>query len=112
MRSRAQAFFGGKWTENPDDAHVRAFGHLHIFWGIAHVNAVRGFQSDALKSKIQRAGVWLLMFGITTADASVKRFGEAKFAELSKDAVAVSAGHQTQLVPTAYGGKDLTGAGD
>ena len=91
---------------------MRAFGHLYVFWGITDVDAVRGCQANALKGKIQRAGVGLLVFGVTAAYASVKRFGEAKLAKLAKNAVAVSAGHQTQLVAAAYGGKDLTSAGD
>ena len=84
-----------------------AFGHLHIFRGITHVNAVRGFQADALKGEIQRGGMGLFMRGVPATYASVKRLGEAKFAKLAKDAVTVSAGHQTELVAAADGGNDL-----
>ena len=83
---------------------MRAFGHLYVFRGITDVDAVRGLQANALKGEIQRAGVGLLVFGVTAAYASVKRLGEAKLAELAKDAVAVSAGHQTKLVAAAHGG--------
>ena len=91
---------------------MRAFRHLHVFWRITHVNALCGFQADASKGEIQWAGVGLLMLSVTTAYASAKRFGEAKFTKLAEDAVAVSAGHQTQLVSTAYGGQHLTRTGD
>ena len=91
---------------------MRAFGHLYVFWGITDVDAVRGCQADALKGEIQRAGVGLLVFGVTAAYTSVKRLGEAKLAELAKDAVAVSASHQAQLVAAANSGKDLTSPGD
>ena len=49
---RAQAFFCGEWPEDTDDAHVCAFGHLHIFWGITHVDAMRGLEADTLKGEI------------------------------------------------------------
>jgi len=91
---------------------VRAFGHLYVFWGITDIDAVRGFQPDTLKGEIQRARVGLLVCGVTAAYASLKRLGETKLAELTKDAVAVSAGHQTKLVAPANSGKDLTSAGD
>src|ERR1700730_14892790 len=52
------------------------------------------------------------MLRITTACASLKRIGKAKFAELAKHAVAVTAGHQAQLVAAAHGGKDLKSASD
>jgi hypothetical protein len=85
---------------------------LNVFRRITHVNAVSGFQADTSEGEIQRAGVGLLMLGVTAAYASSKRFDEAKLAELAKDAVAVSAGHQAKLVVSANGVKDLTSAGD
>jgi hypothetical protein len=104
--------FGGKWTDNTNDAHVRAFGHLHVFGRVTYINALRGFEADALEREIQRAGVWLLVLGVTAAHASVKSLGEAKFAELTKNAVAVSASDQTQFVAAAYDGQDLSRARD
>jgi len=52
------------------------------------------------------------VFGVTAAYAGVKRLGEAKLAELAEDAVAVSAGHQAQLVAAANRREDLTSAWD
>ncbi len=83
-------------AEHANRTHSSAPRHLDIFRRVSHIDAIFGASAQTFQRQIQRSGMRLLARRVFAEDRRGEKFSKSKFGNLLADAVAASAGHQTQ----------------
>ena len=94
-----ETLFCGERAEDGDGGtHSGATSHLQIFGGVADVNGIGRAQTHVAERETERSGMRFAKACIAAADAGGEMIPQAKFTQLTLDAIAITAGDETQCV--------------